>query len=100
MYKIRKEQLILTIITAIVVVASFSGCSEKTSPKFKNGEMVIHTLNKKEGQVIDNAYKFNGKADCWSVKVRFKSDVSKKDGIGKFLDGFPLILNEFELEKK
>ena len=95
---------IVTLMLVAIVSSIFFNSSEKSYPVFQNGDMVVHTLSGREGQVIDNKYTFNSKSDCWKVKLRFKSDIDKADTIGskisKLIDDTPLTFNEFELEKK
>lgn len=98
--------LALISLSALVV----NSCNfEKPSPKFRNGDMVTHILSEREGQVIDNSYKFNGKSECWQVKVRMKKTKEIKKSLAtKFFgekasgmfNNIPETFNEFELEKR
>ena len=98
---------ISTLLVVLVFGLIFKSCNYKKSfPRFRNGDMVVHTLSEKEGQVIDNRYRYNRKSSCWKVKVRIKKDPAIKESslalkIGKMLDEVaPSIYDEFELEKQ
>ena len=77
---------------------------EKPKPRFRNGDMILHTLSEREGQVINNVYQWNSKSDCWKVQIRFKGDTEKENTLAnkivKLIDDAPLSFNEFELEKR
>jgi hypothetical protein len=103
------QKLVITIgsilfLFVLGIAIQIANAPELPGPKFENGDMVIHVLNEKEGQVIDNTYKFNKKSNCWKVRLRIKSDVEKTDTLSKklnkLIDDAPLVFNEFELEKK
>jgi len=94
--------VMLGFIIGAVVPVLFSG--EKPHAKFQNGDIVVHTLSEREGQVVDNSYEFNRKSNCWKVKIRFKNDTKTDNAlsnkISKMIDDVPLTFNEFELEKQ
>ncbi len=82
--------------------------------KFRNGDMVVHTVSEKDGQVINNSYVFNRQSWCWKVQVRMKGVETKDETekieksrlktsfvkFGKLIENIPETFNEFELEKR
>ena len=88
---------------------------EKEQPKFSNGEIVSTKLDGREGMIVDNMFKYNKKATCWSVKIRFGRGTSDETStpenktpenglsitFGDIVSNLNVqTLNEFELEKK
>jgi len=104
----RNKKLVIVGCSLIVFLIAVTTCIKNIdgppAPIFRNGDMIIHTLSEREGQVIDNTYKFNKKSKCWIVRVKFKSDAKKANTItnkiGIFIANTPLTFNEFELERK
>ncbi len=111
MTKIKKLILIVALCAVLLVVSS---CSERPATKFINGDMVIHTLSERRGQVINNSFEFNRQSQCWKVMVRMKGVETKDETekiatsrlktsfvkIGKMVENIPEIFNEFELERE
>jgi major membrane immunogen (membrane-anchored lipoprotein) len=98
------KKCLIALCLILTVFLSSCGVRDKPEPKFDNGEMVIHTLSERVGQVIDNSYSFDSKAKCWKVNVRFKSGVKEEksiaDKIGRMIDDKPILYHEFELERQ
>jgi hypothetical protein len=103
--------VLITVMLGFIIGAAipvFFG-KEKPNPKFRNGDMVVHTLSEREGQIVDNCFEFNSKAETWQVKVRMKKAEESKESLaakllGKKASGMfnniPETFNEFELEKQ
>ena len=102
------------IILCLILPMFLCSCSDKPAPKFRNGDMVVHTVSEKDGQVINNSYVFNRQSWCWKVQVRMKGVETKDETekieksrlktsfvkFGKLIENIPETFNEFELEKR
>jgi hypothetical protein len=107
----------IMVITLIVVMLGFiigAICplffgKEKPTPKFRIGDMVVHSMTEREGQIVDNCFEFDRKIGKWKVKIRMKKAEESKESLaakllGKKASGMfnniPETLYEFELEKQ
>ncbi|MHA1469081.1 MAG: hypothetical protein ACTSSP_00820 [Candidatus Asgardarchaeia archaeon] len=97
------KKIIIAAVTLIIIlsVISLAPKSEKPAPYFQNGEIVVHTLSGRKGQIIDNAYQYNRKSECWRVSAKMV-DPDQKGSVllGKITGMITENFNEFELRKE
>ena len=97
------KKIIIAAVALMIIlpVIMLSRKSEKPAPYFQNGDIIVHTLSGRTGQIIDNTYQYNRKSECWKVSAKMTYPAGKGSGILDKLSGMITeTFNEFELRKE